>query len=154
MVSEDYRVMPESRMTEMEDAYSEVVATPDLVSPAAARAGLFRRIAGRPGRRRRRRGQRRRRRGGSDSNGSGSGGPVVAIRDFAFTPVVDTAAAGTTVTWINYDDVTHTSTGDDGSGDGQVAPNGGTFSHNFSLRGTYGYHCDIHTYMAGTIVVR
>lgn len=36
--------------------------------------------------------------------------PAVSIDNFKFTPATLTVAAGTTVTWVNHDDVPHTVT--------------------------------------------
>ncbi len=75
----------------------------------------------------------------------------VSIANFAFTPNSITIAPGDSITWTNDDSTTHTVTGSDwGSGD--LAP-GATFSHTFATNGTYAYHCSIHTFMTGTVVV-
>jgi plastocyanin len=34
-----------------------------------------------------------------------------------------------------------------------ITPSGGTFSFTFMQPGTYTYHCTVHPYMKGTIVV-
>jgi plastocyanin len=95
--------------------------------------------------------------GGSGSTGPGQGpGPNdVVIQGFAFDPTPRTIAAGTTVTWVNHDDVNHTSTGGSGQetwNSGALAKNG-SFSHTFNVQGTYQYTCTIHPGMHGTIVV-
>lgn len=47
----------------------------------------------------------------------------VSIQNFAFSPGTIQVTAGTTVTWTNNDQTTHTVTADDGSFDsGDVAP--------------------------------
>ena len=72
----------------------------------------------------------------------------------AFMPAELTVDAGTTVTWVNTDSTTHTSTSDAaGWNSGNVAP-GGRFSFPFQNTGTFQYHCAIHPGMVGTIVVR
>ena len=63
-------------------------------------------------------------------------------------------APGTTVTWMNADSTTHTSTSDAaGWNSGNIAP-GGQFSFAFQTAGTFQYHCAIHPGMVGTVVVR
>jgi plastocyanin len=58
------------------------------------------------------------------------------------------------VTWTNRDTVPHTVTGDSGAWDsGQIQP-GATFSHAFDQPGTYAYHCSIHPFMHGMVVVK
>jgi plastocyanin len=79
----------------------------------------------------------------------------VSIRNFAYHPSPLTIKAGGTVMWTNDDSMTHTVTADDGSFDSgftQLRP-GGTFSHMFTAPGTYQYHCSIHTFMHGTVIV-
>lgn len=72
----------------------------------------------------------------------------------AFMPAELNVAAGTTVTWVNTDSTTHTSSSNaPGWNSGNVAP-GGQFSVAFQNAGTFPYHCAIHPGMVGTIVVR
>lgn len=82
-----------------------------------------------------------------------SGDDAVSIIDFAFEPAELTVAMGTTVTWTNDDDVTHTVTADDGAFDSGNLPSGETFSHTFDEAGTFPYHCEIHPGMTATVVV-
>jgi plastocyanin len=64
-----------------------------------------------------------------------------------------TVNVGSKVTWTNTDSVTHTVTSDNGVfGSGDLAPNA-TFSYTFNTTGTFAYHCSIHTYMTGTVIV-
>ena len=61
--------------------------------------------------------------------------------------------AGSTVSWTNDDTVTHTITSDSGDFDSGTVPPGGTFSHTFSVAGTFPYHCEIHPGMRGQVAV-
>jgi plastocyanin len=91
------------------------------------------------------------------------GGPSSSIAIPAGAAVLGTSAyapdalnvdAGTTVTWLNSDSVSHTSTSNAaGWNSGEVAP-GGQFSVAFPTPGTFPYHCTIHPGMVGTVVVR
>ncbi len=85
-----------------------------------------------------------------------SGGVDVSISGFAFNPQVITITAGTIVTWTNLDGFTHTTTSDIGSMDpwdsNGIGPNG-FFTKTFDIPGTYTYHCNIHAFMHGTVVV-
>ena len=82
----------------------------------------------------------------------------VTIIDFAFDPAIITITAGSSVRWTRSVEttITHTTTSDLGSLDpwnsGQLAP-GETFTKVFNTPGTYTYHCEIHPFMHGTVVV-
>jgi plastocyanin len=72
----------------------------------------------------------------------------------AFTPDDVDVAVGTTVTWMNTDSVSHTSTSNaSGWNSGTIAP-GRQFSFTYQTAGTFPYHCAIHPGMVGTVVVR
>jgi plastocyanin len=84
-------------------------------------------------------------------NASGSG-TAVAIADFAFNPGSASVAANGFVTWTNSDGTTHTVTFDNGPDCGNLS-GGGTTTVQFTVAGSYAYHCKIHPSMKGTIVV-
>src|SRR5262249_6457772 len=72
----------------------------------------------------------------------------------AFNPNPITVSTGATVTWMNNDNISHTSTANGGSWDsGTLAP-GATFSKTFTSTGTFSYHCAIHPNMVGTVTVQ
>ena len=75
------------------------------------------------------------------------------IQNFAFSPNPLTVALGSTVTWTNLDGVAHTVTADDGSWGSSMLGQGETYSHVFTSPGSYTYHCAIHPFMTGTVVV-
>jgi len=77
----------------------------------------------------------------------------VAIPGKVFAPGRAQALVGDTVVWRNGDATNHTVTADDGSFDsGYVSP-GGTFARTFARAGVYAYHCTIHKFMRGEVVV-
>jgi plastocyanin len=78
----------------------------------------------------------------------------VTIDNFTFTPATITVAAGTTVTWINHDDVPHTVTANDKLFASKALDTDGTFSHTFTAPGTYPYFCAVHRHMTGQIIVK
>ncbi len=84
---------------------------------------------------------------------TGSGGTPVAIANNAFNPSALTVSVGTVVTWTNTDSTTHTVTFDSGPDCGHVAQ-GATVSNTFSGAGTFAYHCTIHPFMKGTVLVQ
>ena len=87
----------------------------------------------------------------------------VVIKNLRFNPKMLTVSAGTTVTWKNEDQTAHTVTSD--SIDSTSAPAaakfqskilnpGDSFTHTFDTPGSYKYHCDIHPYLKGEVVVQ
>lgn len=78
----------------------------------------------------------------------------IFIEGFAFTPETLTVPVNTTVRWNNLDGTTHTVTSDSGLFDSSYLATGSWFSYQFTIPGTYGYHCSIHTIMTGTVVVQ
>ncbi len=106
--------------------------------------------------------------GGSDSSSSAaqSGGPVqpatssdgsgsLTISNFKFAPASLRVGKGTRITVANHDSTAHTATADDGKSfdTGDIDP-GSSATVTLSKAGTYSYHCSIHSFMHGTIVVR
>lgn len=78
----------------------------------------------------------------------------VSIRDMTFNPYEMTVKKGTTVEFINNDNVDHTVTADNSSFDsGELAP-GEHYRHTFQKEDVVGYHCQLHPQMTGTIVVQ
>ena len=90
----------------------------------------------------------------STGSGAAGGGSTVEIKNFMFTPMTLTVAAGTTVTWKFDDSTEHTVVADDNSFTSSALANGQTFTHTFSTAGTVAYHCSIHPFMTGTIIVK
>jgi plastocyanin len=78
---------------------------------------------------------------------------TVVINGYDYNPSILTVAPGTTVTWVNEDDIPHTVVS---------APNVRSkpldsedkFSFTFTTPGTYKYFCSLHPHMTGTIVVQ
>ncbi len=79
---------------------------------------------------------------------------TAAIANFAFTPPTITIAAGTQVQWTNQDGTAHTVTADDNRFHSDVLDHSQMFSQAFSAPGIYPYHCSIHPFMKGKIVVQ
>jgi plastocyanin len=78
---------------------------------------------------------------------------TVEIRNNAFIPDQLNVAPGTTVTFVNRDDVPHTATSDNKLFDsGQLAP-GASYPVVLDGAGTVTYHCELHPEMQGSIVV-
>lgn len=98
---------------------------------------------------------------GGNGTGDGNGGPSgdVAMRDNFFQPAQIIVDAGTTLTWANQGQATHSATPDDGEAwDEAEVASGGIFSVRFDEPGEYPYHCRFHGSaggggMAGTVIV-
>jgi plastocyanin len=92
---------------------------------------------------------------------SKSGGAKVTVRmnNYAFAPQTLTIAPGTTVTWLNTDDTTHTVTADDQRYNSGDMKKGDQFSFTFTKPGLYRYYCVWHgapggQAMSGSVTVK
>ena len=79
---------------------------------------------------------------------------AVSIQNSAFAPTNTTIKVGDTVTWTNRDAFSHTATSDTGAWDTGVITAGASRSFTFTSAGTFAYHCTIHSFMKGTVVVQ
>ena len=77
----------------------------------------------------------------------------IKIANFTFDPPILTMKAGTTVTWVNNDDIPHLVSEKDGKFRSSALDTGDKFSQTFSTAGTVEYFCAIHPHMTGKIVV-
>ncbi len=80
----------------------------------------------------------------------------VKIDNFSFTPPALVVPAGTTVTWVNHDDIPHTvvSTDKDKAFKSKVLDTDEKFSYVFAKPGRYPYFCSVHPKMTGEVVVK
>ena len=79
----------------------------------------------------------------------------VKIDNFSFGPATLTVPAGTTITWVNRDDIPHTVVSEDQTSfKSHALDTDDKFSHRFEKRGTYTYFCSIHPKMTAKVVVR
>lgn len=81
-----------------------------------------------------------------------SAGAKVSISNFKFHPPTLNVAKGTTVTFVNASGVTHTATRGGVFDTRRIKP-GHSVAVRFTQKGTFRYHCKIHSFMHGTIVV-
>lgn len=77
----------------------------------------------------------------------------VTIQNYAFSPATISVPVGATVTWVNNDPVAHTASSDTGAWDSGVIGPGASYSHTFTQAGTFTYHCHIHPFMMGVVMV-
>jgi plastocyanin len=80
-------------------------------------------------------------------------GTEVKIDNFTFAPQRVTIKPGTTVTWINEDDIPHTIAATGKAFRSKVLDTDDRFSFTFTTAGTFEYFCSLHPHMTGTIVV-
>jgi plastocyanin len=80
-------------------------------------------------------------------------GAEVQIDQFTFAPHQVTVKAGTTVTWINDDDVPHTVASSTKLFKSKTLDTKDRFSFTFTTPGTYEYFCSLHPHMTGAVVV-
>lgn len=78
----------------------------------------------------------------------------ITIDNFSFTPKEITVSKGTTVTWINRDDVPHTVVSTERKFKSRALDTDEKFSFTFSDTGAYGYFCSVHPVMTGKVIVK
>jgi plastocyanin len=79
--------------------------------------------------------------------------PVVMIDNFTFDPLKLSVRVGTAVTWMNHDDIPHTTTSATKVFGSPVLDTDDKFTFRFDQPGTYTYFCKLHPHMQGTIEV-
>src|SRR5580704_4970218 len=84
---------------------------------------------------------------------AGTAATEVKIDNFTFAPQSLTLKVGTTVTWINEDDIPHTVAATGKAFRSKVLDTDDKFSFTFTTAGTFEYFCSLHPHMTGTIVV-
>jgi plastocyanin len=82
------------------------------------------------------------------------GANQIFIEKDSFEPSLIYITTGSTITWINKVNVTHTVTSDDGLFESGSMDKGKIYTFTFTNAGSYEYHCSIHNGMKGTVVVR
>ena len=93
--------------------------------------------------------------GSSQPKSSAGGSGSVSIANFKFSPASLTVTKGTKVTVTNKDSTAHTFTADNGKSfdTGDIDPNNSA-NVTAPAPGTYKYHCSIHPFMHGTLIVK
>ncbi|HZR99919.1 MAG TPA: cupredoxin family copper-binding protein [Chloroflexota bacterium] len=80
--------------------------------------------------------------------------PSIDIQAFQYAASTLTVPVGTTVTWTNHDVEPHTVTANDRAFASPGLETNDTFAFRFDAPGTYAYHCALHPFMTGQIVVQ
>ena len=79
----------------------------------------------------------------------------ISIDNFSFVPQTVTVPVGTTVTWVNHDDIPHTVLSVDKKTIASPAlDTNEKFSFTFMSAGTNDYFCSVHPHMKGRVIVR
>ncbi len=78
---------------------------------------------------------------------------VVDISGIAFSPLEIRIKKGESVSWKNFDNISHTATSDSGIFDSGLLEKGESFSFTFDEVGEYPYYCIPHPLMRGKIIV-
>jgi plastocyanin len=80
---------------------------------------------------------------------------VITIDNFTFTSPELTVAAGTTVRWVNHDDIPHSVVNKDKVFRSKAAlDTDDSFSYTFASAGTFDYFCGLHPHMVGKVIVK
>ena len=80
---------------------------------------------------------------------------IISIDNFTFKPQTMTVNVGTTVSWINHDDIPHLVVIIGGTNSKSPAlDTDQDFSYKFTTPGTYDYFCSLHPKMTGKIIVK
>jgi amicyanin len=79
---------------------------------------------------------------------------LVTIDNFTFTSPELTVPVGTTVKWVNHDDIPHNVINKDKVFRSKALDTDDSYSFTFASAGTYDYFCGLHPHMQGKIIVR
>jgi amicyanin len=76
------------------------------------------------------------------------------INNFQFLPPSIEVQVGGELSWTNKQAVPHTVVADDGAFGSKVLDQNDAFSFKFTAPGVFSYHCSLHPFMKGTVVVK
>jgi plastocyanin len=79
---------------------------------------------------------------------------VITIHNFTFTPPELTVAVGTTVKWVNHDDIPHVVVNKDKVFRSKALDTDDSYSFTFASAGTFDYFCGLHPHMVGKVIVK
>lgn len=79
--------------------------------------------------------------------------PQVGIDNFTFSPAILAATAGTTITWVNHDDIPHSIVCPALGLKSRAMDTDQSFSCRLDQVGSFEYFCGIHPQMKGKLVV-
>jgi plastocyanin len=79
---------------------------------------------------------------------------AVTIDNFTFSPKELTVAVGTTVKWVNHDDIPHTVVEKNTTFRSKALDTDDSYSFTFASAGTFDYFCGLHPHMVGKVIVK
>ena len=79
---------------------------------------------------------------------------VITIDNFTFSPKELTVAVGTTVKFVNHDDIPHTVVEKRLSFRSKALDTDNAYSYTFATAGSFDYFCSLHPHMVGKIIVK
>jgi plastocyanin len=79
---------------------------------------------------------------------------AVTIDNFTFGPPDLTVAVGTTVKWVNHDDIPHSVVDKNKAFRSKALDTDDAYSYTFASAGTFDYFCGLHPHMTGKIIVK
>jgi len=79
---------------------------------------------------------------------------VITIDNFTFTPKELTVAVGTTVKWVNHDDIPHAVVEKKTTFRSKALDTDDSYSFTFTSAGTFDYFCGLHPHMVGQVIVK
>jgi plastocyanin len=78
---------------------------------------------------------------------------AVTIDNFTFSPKELTVAVGTTVKWVNHDDIPHTVV-EKTTFRSKALDTDDSYSFTFTSAGEFDYFCGLHPHMVGKVIVK
>jgi plastocyanin len=95
---------------------------------------------------------------GQPANASAAAKTIkVTIKNFKYSKTPLTVKVGQKVTWTNEDAMEHDVTPDKsaaGAPHSKLLAKGKSFTWTATKKGTFAYHCSVHTYMKATVIVK
>jgi plastocyanin len=79
---------------------------------------------------------------------------AVTIDNFTFSPKELTVALGTTVKWVNHDDIPHTVVEKKTTFRSKALDTDDSYSFTFTSAGEFDYFCGLHPHMVGKVIVK
>ena len=79
---------------------------------------------------------------------------AITIDNFTFSPKELTVAVGTTIKWVNHDDIPHTVVEKKTTFRSKALDTDDSYSFTFTSAGEFDYFCGLHPHMVGKVIVK
>ena len=90
----------------------------------------------------------------SAQNAHSAAPATITIDNFTFGPQQLDIGVGTTVTWVNHDDIPHSVVNGGKAFRSKALDTDESYSFTFTTPGTFDYFCGLHPHMVGKVVVK